>query len=256
MNLHTLFCLLSGFEIILAFFEEDPVQRGMELPPSYFNRKFDFSIAKDADPYAGLGPTSPEVLHREAKQLQEVAERDLLFAKKVYHNENLLDRSQEGRLLIIAATALEDPALFESTVLVPRWVSWWQKTHKPDPFDTRLPAERYLAYVVDRAFMRVTYASDEMQFDKELDGIFVREKQKEFASLPLSASGISQSSKGMSNADADPCPQNDANMDGVPKSTVSANVGVCEDLPKGASEKDAKKTYQAFRDVFLAFSLE
>lgn len=185
MKLKLLCFLLSGFNMVIGYPDDDPVLRAELIPQSELSLALPASSADDTDPLADLVSSSPEVLHRDAQRLQEAAKRDLSFAKKVLHESALVDRTQPGRLLLLAAHAIEDPALLENTVLVRKWASWWFNAHKPVPYDTRLNAERFLTYVVDRLFDRSNPTSEEMHFDKELDHEYVSVKKKESAALPF-----------------------------------------------------------------------
>lgn len=162
------FSCLSVFVVVLARPDDDPVLRGSELSLRDISRlltpKFDL-----IDPLAGLTSNAPDVLHRNAARLQKIADDTRKSILKQFWPEHSAGNSRIARLLEIGRKAISARELVENRVYVAEWKEWWSKFNKPVPYDTRLDADQFMAYLIQRLHGRLSDTADFLQFEKNLD---------------------------------------------------------------------------------------
>lgn len=144
---------------------EDPVHRGKAMEQHEFYRRI-FPPQPMGDASAELSPNY-ELLHQQAIHLKMEAKRER-WAIEEWNKQGLLDNLNENEPFAIAAKALLRPSLVENTVFVQKWAAWWRNIQRPNPFETRLDAERYLMYVYDRIYSRIPDHPAIVLFEDEL----------------------------------------------------------------------------------------
>lgn len=163
-------CVLSlcVFAIGQTNSNEDLALRGAELSREYF-LKIVAPKPFEGDPLGDLRPNSPEVLHRTATYLQNNADdiRQLLSTVDVLSVP--IANTRQARILKMSFAALLDLKLIESRVFLPQWVKWWDSKNKLIPFDTRLDADRFAAYAIERMHGRLSDKVDQFEqiFDEQ-----------------------------------------------------------------------------------------
>lgn len=127
-----------------------------------------------------LGPNLDlSALLKEAIRLQNAADEMRHFAIKLYKPGVAIAPSVGARLLKMAQVAFICPTLIESKVFVPQWAKWWSEWNDSVPFDTRLDADRFIAYVLSRLHHRIFGSEHVLEFEERLD----QQYQKVISSL-------------------------------------------------------------------------
>lgn len=168
MNASLLFLILKVFAVAQSSTDEDPVHRGPAMLPKDFFR-VTLPPPEFVDPVAGLDPRAPEVMHRIASELQRVADGTRQVVSTALWAETDIAKSQFARFFYMGQQALLDPRLIENRVFVPQWAEWWGESHRAVPYDTRLDADRFVAYLVERAHGRILTTADITNFENKLD---------------------------------------------------------------------------------------
>lgn len=174
--------LLLAFDLGQARPEDDPVLRGREMSLQGF-AKIVLPPPIVGEAFPGLNSNSPEVLHREAERLQLIADNSRRLAIEFFLSEFSLGQSRQARIIKMALEALTTSGLFESRVILPKWVAWWSKSNKPVPYDTRLDADRFMAYAIERLHGRLVDTSDILELEKDLDSLYVDELLRNGSSI-------------------------------------------------------------------------
>lgn len=159
--------LRLGFGSVVT--DEDPVHRGSEILPKNIHQRVLPTFGKAADPLGGLDPGSPEILHRNALQLSEQAQKLREAISLTFNRNEPSGFSRLDQLVHMASTAVLYPSLGENTILAKRWAAWWHKTHGRIPFDTRLDADQFLAYALARKRGDIASTSSINRFESTLN---------------------------------------------------------------------------------------
>lgn len=163
--LYGAFRLVSGSLVA----DEDLVHRGSEILPKNIHQRVLPTFAEPPDPLGGLDSRAPEILRRNASQLIEMAQKTRELLATTYDSTAPSKLTPIKRLVQMASRAVLDPTLGANLILAKRWSAWWHRTHRKNPYDTRLNADQFLAYALARMRGEIVATDSINVFEVALD---------------------------------------------------------------------------------------